>query len=392
MENNSFVFNYTFATDECTPWTPTVHLYGHLIPGIILYIFGITFNPIALYYFATSRNFRRSVYSYYFSAIAIFDVLRLNIWFLFLVLDYKVFKFHFHSFECSTQIFSESLASSISAWLTVSLTVERCLVTFKPLQTITDTKGRRALIIILSVILTSCAINSLFLQPGFYRRREYREQMRTVICFYENSSANATAESPARFFLTPEIKRMYTMSIIIFRIAIPFMLLLTTNVLLFLRVRQSEQQSIKSNKILLVRHGQHRQITPMIFFSSCILLLTVSPRYLHMFYMNLFYRSAHCSLTHFAPHLLKTLELCNYAFNVFISIVSGKHGRHELFNMLLCRSKPLPSKSYYSTINQTSILTKLHSQQRSNHKTDEQIHLTDKLSLANANNSHQDSL
>jgi hypothetical protein len=45
-------------------------------------------------------------------------------------------------------------------------------------------------------------------------------------------------------------------------------------------------------------------------------------------------------LTHIAPHLLKTLELFSYAFNVFVSIVSGKHGRHELFNMLFCRTMP----------------------------------------------------
>ncbi|UJR10722.1 hypothetical protein I4U23_014912 [Adineta vaga] len=381
--------NQTFFPDQCSPWTTTVYLYGHLIPAIILFIFGITFNPIALYYFATSRNFRRSVYSYYFSAIAIFDVMRLIIWFLFLFLDYIVFKFHFHAFECPIQVFSESVVSSISAWLIVALTVERCLVTYKPLQTITDTKGKRALIIILSVILTSCAINSLFVKPGFYQKREYREQMRSIICFYEELPMNDSNQYHFQLFLTSQIKRLYTLFIIVIRVAIPFMLLLTVNIILFLRVRQSEKQSIKSTKILLVRHGQHRQITPMIFFSSCILLLTVSPRYLHTFYMNFFYQSAHCSLTHFVPHLLKTLELCNYSFNVFISIVSGKHGRHELFNMLLCRSKNLSSKSYYSSTNHTSILTKLQSQQRLSHKTDEQINLTDKLFLSNNNNSHE---
>jgi hypothetical protein len=155
----------------CIPWTKPVYLYGHLIPAIALCIFGLTFNPIALYYFATSSNFRRSAYSYYFSAIAVFDLIRLIIWFLFLLLDYVIFKLRFHSFECPMQVFSESVASSISAWLTVALTVERCLAIYKPLQTLTDTRNKRVIIIIFCVILASCAVNSLFLQPGFYGKR-----------------------------------------------------------------------------------------------------------------------------------------------------------------------------------------------------------------------------
>jgi hypothetical protein len=62
------------------------------------------------------------------------------------------------------------------------------------------------------------------------------------------------------------------------RVVIPFMLLFTGNILLFLSVRRNAKQSLRSQKVSLVRHGHHRQITPMIFFSSCILLLTVSPR------------------------------------------------------------------------------------------------------------------
>ena len=155
----------------CIPWTASVHFYGHLIPGIALFIFGLTFNPIALYYFATSRNFRRSAYSYYFSAIAVVDLIRLAVWCLFFVLDYKIFKLKFHPFECSAQLFIESVASFTSAWLTVALTLERCLVIYKPLQTLTDTRGKRALLVILGVILASCAIHSLVLQPEFYTKR-----------------------------------------------------------------------------------------------------------------------------------------------------------------------------------------------------------------------------
>lgn len=161
----------TTYNNWCIPLTGSVYLYGHLIPAIVLFIFGLTFNPIALYYFATSKNFRRSAYSYYFSAIAVVDLVRLTVWCLFYLLDFKIFKFHFYSFECPTQTFVESVASSISAWLTVSLTVERCLVIYKPLQTLTDIRGRRALVIIFCVVLASCAVNLLHLQPGFYVRR-----------------------------------------------------------------------------------------------------------------------------------------------------------------------------------------------------------------------------
>lgn len=157
--------------NRCIPLTGSIYLYGYLLPGIALFIFGLTFNPIALYYFATSRNFRRSAYSYYFSAIAVVDLVRLTVWCGFFLLDFKIFKLQFRSFECPTQLFVESVASSISAWLTVSLTVERCLVIYKPLQTLTDTRGKRALVIIFCVVLVSSLVNLLLLQPGFYVKR-----------------------------------------------------------------------------------------------------------------------------------------------------------------------------------------------------------------------------
>jgi len=184
MANSSLSSNDNW----CIPWTKPVHLYGLVIPGIALFIFGLTFNPIALYYFATSRHFRRSAYSYYFSTIAVVDLIRLTIWCFFLLLDYKILKLHFYSFECSIQTFSESVASSISAWLTVSLTVERCLVIYKPLQTLTDTRGKRALIVILCVILASCAVNLLFLHREFYEKRS--ELITFCDLFFEKNRNN----------------------------------------------------------------------------------------------------------------------------------------------------------------------------------------------------------
>ncbi|CAF3292071.1 unnamed protein product, partial [Rotaria sp. Silwood2] len=128
MVNVTLSFPRITDNNWCIPLTESVYLYGYLIPAIALFIFGLTFNPIALYYFATSLNFRRSAYSYYFSAIAVVDLLRLAVWCSFFLLDFKIFKLNFHSFECPTQTFTESVTSSISAWLTVLLTVERCLV------------------------------------------------------------------------------------------------------------------------------------------------------------------------------------------------------------------------------------------------------------------------
>jgi hypothetical protein len=171
MANASISYSNSSNVNWCVPWTKPVYLYGHLIPSVALSIFGLTFNPIALYYFATSRSFRRSAYPYYFSAIAVVDLARLIIWWTFLLLDYSIFELNFHPFECPAQIFSESVASSISAWLTVSLTVERCLVIYKPFQTVTHTPSKRALLVILLVMLASCLVNSLFLQPGFYDQR-----------------------------------------------------------------------------------------------------------------------------------------------------------------------------------------------------------------------------
>ena len=55
------------------------------------------------------------------------------------------------------------------------------------------------------------------------------------------------------------------------------MLLLTANIILFESIRRSRKQ-LRNLEGASYRPGNQRQITPMILFSSCILLLTVSPR------------------------------------------------------------------------------------------------------------------
>ncbi|CAF1264196.1 unnamed protein product, partial [Didymodactylos carnosus] len=54
--------------------------------------------------------------------------------------------------------------------------------------------------------------------------------------------------------------------------------------------------------------------------------------YLLQFYLNI--KNPHLPCIHLLIHLLKTLEICNYAFNVFISVVAGKQARSELSKML----------------------------------------------------------
>ena len=106
----------------------------------------------------------------------------------------------------------------------------------------------------------------------------YVEETQTIICYYNTFSNGNLKVSDNQLILTANIKRIYLLFIVIIRVAIPFMLLLTANIILLGSVRKNEKQSTKYAKILLVRHGRHRQITPMILFSSCIILLTISPR------------------------------------------------------------------------------------------------------------------
>ena len=113
------------------------------------------------------------------------------------------------------------------------------------------------------------------------RFRVYRESSHTIVCHYEQPAAlgggNLT-RNRVHSLLSANGKRNYLLMIVIFRVAVPFLLLLTANIILFVSVRKTRNQPLKSTSTLLTRHGHHRQVTPMIFFSSCILLLTISPR------------------------------------------------------------------------------------------------------------------
>ena len=105
--------------------------------------------------------------------------------------------------------------------------------------------------------------------------RVYKKEMRTIICYYHEPSLEG---GEAGLNQLSNLKRIYLLVSVILRIVVPFLLLLTANIVLFVSVRRSENQTRRSESILLVRHGHHRKITPMIFFSSCMLLLTITPR------------------------------------------------------------------------------------------------------------------
>jgi hypothetical protein len=112
----------------------------------------------------------------------------------------------------------------------------------------------------------------------FYLFRSYREHSNIIVCHFEAASTLNLTMNKQYSLLTPNTKRNYMLIIVIFRVAVPFFLLLTANIILFVSVRKTRRQPSKSNSTLLIRHGHHRKVTPMIFFSSCILLLTISPR------------------------------------------------------------------------------------------------------------------
>ena len=138
------------------------------------------------------------------------------------------------------------------------------------------------------------------------------------------------------------------------------------------------------------------QVDSFILMNFPFRLQTSLCRYLLQFYLNFQQRPPNCFLIHFAPHLLKTFELFNYAFNVFVSIVSGKHGRHELFTMLFCRMKPtqtirfnVPSKANASSTPNSTLTTKTHCQNKLNTKSS-QTNTQVNIPLLPISNNHTD--
>ncbi|CAF1376533.1 unnamed protein product, partial [Didymodactylos carnosus] len=290
----------------------------------------------------------------------------------FLFIDFKLLKMAFKQFECSAQMFIESVTSGVSVWITAALTFERCVVIFKTTKC-RQQQRKRAIICIIAIISFSLFVNLLFLMPGYYRERLFNNRTITIFCLYGTDDLVDSNSS----IITGQIKFYYTLSTVIFRTVIPFILLLVANIVLFICLRKyrtthtfnrysftssktkqsplivmNTKQSVirkhvhsnyatltsttisnsKKTSLELIKHGRVRRVTPMIFFSSLVLILTVSPRYLLQFYLNI--KNPHLPCIHLLIHLLKTLELCNYAFNVSISIIAGKQARNELSKML----------------------------------------------------------
>jgi len=55
--------------------------------GSLLFLFGVTFNCLSLFYFCVSRSFRHTTFRLYFSIISILDTIRLFEFLVFLLFD-----------------------------------------------------------------------------------------------------------------------------------------------------------------------------------------------------------------------------------------------------------------------------------------------------------------
>ena len=73
-------------------------------------------------------------------------------------------------------------------------------------------------------------VQRIFNHYIFYLFRVYRNTSNTIVCHYEQSSQSNITLNKQYSFLSSNAKRIYLLIIVVFRVAVPFVLLFTANI------------------------------------------------------------------------------------------------------------------------------------------------------------------
>jgi hypothetical protein len=99
LPRNTSLFNLTSTTPAASSSTTSsiphreqvlidaFNSYVQIGIGSLLFLFGLTFNCLSLFYFRVSRSFRHTTFRLYFSIISILDTIRLFEFLVFLLFD-----------------------------------------------------------------------------------------------------------------------------------------------------------------------------------------------------------------------------------------------------------------------------------------------------------------
>ena len=307
-----------------------------------LIIFGLVGNSL-VFVVLTKSSMRQTTCSIYLRFLAVFDslVLCVNLvrnW-IFHITDYD-FR-DYSAAVCKIHTWATYWTSYISAWLLVSVTVERCVSVWFPHKVKTFCTKRKTYIIIIAIILIMALINAHYLYG-----------LGVVIDTAENFTYCGSIYDGHFYFDTfiwPWVDLcIYSL--------LPSTILSVCNISIIFKVISSNRRIISDSSVsgnsthngsLTFRRYQQSSLTAMMLTTSIIYVVCTTPFCIHViYYANLTVELLEYSQEDAVDELLwaavNMLQFTNNSINFILYCVSGKRFRDELKGICCRREQRHP--------------------------------------------------
>ena len=307
-----------------------------------LIIFGMVGNSL-VFVVLTKSSMRQTTCSIYLRFLAVFDslVLCVNLvrYWIIHVTDYDLRDYG--AAVCKMHTWAAYWVSYTSAWLLVSVTVERCVSVWFPHKVKTFCTKRKTYIIIIAIILIMALINAHYLY-GLGDKYDTEENVTFCDSIYEGHYNFFT-------FIWPWVDlSIYSL--------LPSTILTVCNISIIFKVISSNRRILRDNSVrgnstqngsLAFRRYQQSSLTAMMLTTSIIYVVCTTPFCIYVIYSaNITFEFWDNSQEKAVDDLLwaavNILQFTNNSINFILYCVSGKRFRDELKGICCRREQRHP--------------------------------------------------
>ncbi|XP_041363545.1 C-C chemokine receptor type 1-like [Gigantopelta aegis] len=332
---------------ELAEYKVAVALMNYMSPCLML--LGLVGNTIVFVVLAKS-SMRETTTSLYLRFLAVFDSLVLYVglmrhWIIYLV-EYDIRDYS--PVVCKIHTWGNYWAIHTSAWLLVSVTLERCFSVWFPHKVKMICTRRKTYTIIITIMLVLATLNAHYL----YGLGEYIETI-------ENETFADTCDSMYSDYYDFELLIWPWVDICIYSV-FPSSILIMCNISIIYKVVTSSRQVLHhdfsngnsiQNRSVASRQSQSSSLTVMLLSVSFTYVVCTTPFSIFVIYSNVFapgeYESAHDqAVDKLVWSVVNMLQYTNNCINFILYCVSGKRFRNELSG--LCSRQDRSNPEIYS--------------------------------------------
>ncbi|XP_041363497.1 G-protein coupled receptor 183-like [Gigantopelta aegis] len=334
----------TEGYQELEEYKVAVALWKYMSPCLL--ILGLVGNTLSFVVLSKS-SMRETTTSLYLRFLAVYDSLVLYMglmrWWIIYLIEYDIREYSV--VVCKIHTWGAYWTTHTSAWLLVSVTVERCFSVWFPHKVKIICIKRNTYVIIATIMLVFAMLNSHY----FYGLGNYVEMI-------DNETEVKHCEQINDAYYNFEVFIWPWIDLCIYSV-IPSSILTFCNIAIIHKVVSSSRQTLQNDSSISSRRRQASSLTVMLLLVSFTYVVCTTPYCIYLIYENSFtpdeYANAREEAVAGLVWLVVTMLLyTNNSINFILYSVSGKRFRDEL-SVLCSRQDGRSSEIYIVRVKDT---------------------------------------